>query len=108
MASRTNHARRIALRTPITTVLVLAAGMAFAQTTSNAANYAISSSAVVTGGGIGTKDCYTLVATIGEAAGGSVTNGKFTLTSGFLVAVGPTGDVLFRNGLETNTGECTP
>lgn len=70
--------------------------------------YGIRNGTFASGGGVNSAKCYTIVSTIGEAVVGRVSAETYTLTSGFPATIQSTGDTLFRDGFELNTGECTP
>jgi hypothetical protein len=89
-------------------VCLLFAGIAAAQSAPQGDLYTISRSVIANGGGVGSADCYVLVATIGEPVAGVVANGEFVLATGFLGEVPVRGDRLFRSGFETKKGECKP
>lgn len=103
---RTKDAARPARGRVLLAATALLAALATAQAGSNATTYSMDGSVIAGGGGIGAANCYTLVSTIGEPVAGTVASDGFTLTSGFLAAVGPTGDALFKDGFEANTGAC--
>ncbi|NCT66906.1 MAG: hypothetical protein GXC76_04575 [Rhodanobacteraceae bacterium] len=78
--------------------------------TSAAADYRINNGTVASAGHIVTHGCYALTATAGEPVAGTVSNGNYTLTSGFQAShAGALGaDRIFQNGFDNQSKECTP
>lgn len=90
-------------------ISLLCAGFAAAQPSAGLPpEYVVRNATLANGGGVHTADCYTIVSTVGEAVVGRVSAETYTLTSGFPATIDATGDQLFRDGFEQQTGECAP
>ena len=77
------------------------------------AGYAIRNGTVVSSGSNTTNDCFTLSSTVGEPVSGTVSNGAFSVTSGFQATVAAGSQVIiadriFQNGFDSQQGTCSP
>ena len=75
--------------------------------------YALRNGTVASSGDSVTNSCITLSSTVGEAVAGAVSNGTFTVTSGFQATVAAGNQVIiadriFQNGFDSQQGTCTP
>lgn len=91
-------------------IWLICAGGLMGLTSAGAQQYRISNGTVISAGHIVTHSCYALVATGGEPVAGTVTNGVYTLTSGFHAASAGAliSDRVFKNGFDNEQQECTP
>ena len=96
-------------------MLALLAAVALVElATAGSGGPVINNGTVAGGGSVSANDCYSLVATIGETAAGTISNGTYRITSGFPATIGAdrisNGTTnLFKDSFEgTSTGGCTP
>ena len=78
--------------------------------TASAQEYRVSHGTVASVGHIVTQSCYALAGTAGEPVAGTVTNGAYTLSSGFHAthASSLISDRIFKNGFDNDQQGCTP
>lgn len=75
--------------------------------------YALRNGTVASSGSSTSDDCITLSSTVGEPVSGTVSNGAFTVTSGFQATVAAGSQVIiadriFQNGFDSQQGTCSP
>ncbi len=75
--------------------------------------YALRNGTIANAGDRVANSCFVLSSTVGEAVSGAVTNGTFTVTSGFQATVAAgnqiiIADRIFQNGFDSQQGNCTP
>jgi len=75
--------------------------------------FALRNGTIAGSGGSATNECITLSSTVGEPVSGVVSNGAYTLTSGFQATVAAGSQVIiadriFHNGFDSQQGTCSP
>jgi hypothetical protein len=72
--------------------------------------YSLRNATVASSGASVSNSCITLSSTVGEAVSGTVSNGTYTVTSGFQATVPESiiADRIFQNGFDSQQGTCTP